>query len=255
MADPDQPATSKMHIDDLVKHEEGLGYERVMHIPGSTYKDNSTIIIVPERDPFFHHRVIQAWDALIAPMNQKRAKIYVIGDEVGHAYNRAIAQILSDPELSKWKYVLTMESDNLPPPDGQIRLLESIEWGKYDAVGGCYFTKGDVQRPMAYGDPAIFARTGVMEFGPRDIRESLKNGTIMEVNGLAMGFTLFRMDLFRQVPSPWFVTVADVVEGKGAQGFTQDLWFCRNARAMGKRFAVDMRVKVGHLDLKNGDVY
>jgi hypothetical protein len=63
------------------------------------------------------------------------------------------------------------------------------------------------------------------------------------------------MDLFRDIPPPWYVTVADVVPGKGIQGFTQDLYFSERAVRSGKRFAVDMRVRVGHLDINTGVVY
>lgn len=242
-----------IHADELAKH--GLAYQRVVHLPGSTYKDLSTIIVVPMRDPMVHHRIAQSWMNLIGPMNQKRGFIFATGDEVGVAYTQTIQNILADKELSTWKYVMTLEADNLQPPDAQIRLLETIEVGKYDAVSGIYFTKGPVNMPMAYGDPEVYARTGVLDFKPRDIREALGKGQIMEVNGIAMGCSIYRMDLFRQIPPPWFVTVADIVEGKGVQGFTQDLWFCKRAKEMGKRFAVDLRVRVGHMDLGDGTIY
>lgn len=232
----------------------GLGFERVEHIAGSTYKDNSTVIIIPTRG-MIHSRVVAAWQSLISPMNQKRALIFASGHEVGVAYNTMLQNVLANPELSTWKYVLTLEDDNLPPPDAHVRLLESIEWGNYDAVSGLYFTKGEVGMPMAYGDPAEFSRTGTLKFQPRDVREALAAGQVMPVNGIAMGCALWRMQLFRQIAPPWFVTVNDVVEGKGVQCFTQDLSFCEKAVRAGKRFAVDMRVKVGHMDVNSGRVF
>jgi len=235
--------------------DEGLGFKRVKVHHGSTYKDSSTIVLVPSRDELFHHRVVSGWQNLIAPMNQKRAWIYTIGDEVGKAYNNMIRGILADPNLSTWKYVLTLESDNLVPPDAHVRLLESIEEFKFDAVSGIYFTKGDVNMPMAYGDAAEFKRTGVLDFKPLDIRRALEQGNVVEVNGIAMGCSLYRLELFRQIPEPWFVTVADVVAGGGIQGFTQDLYFCQRAKTAGKRFGVDFRVRVGHLDPATGMVY
>lgn len=238
---------------DLLK-DPGLGFERVEHIPGSTYKDSSTIIVIPSARPV-PHKVIQSWLGLLAPMNQKRAILFTTGNEVGQGYNAMIQNILANPELSKWKYVMTLEDDNVQPPDAHIRLLETIEWGNYDAVSGLYFTKGGHNMPMAYGDPAEFQRTGVLDFRPRDIREALAAGQILPVNGVAMGCGLWRMDLFREFPPPWYVTVNDVVEGKGAQCFTQDLYFCERAARAGKRFAVDMRVKVGHMDPASGIVY
>lgn len=233
----------------------GLGFERVEHIAGSTYQDNSTVIIIPTRG-MIHARVVQAWQSLIAPMNQKRAIIFASGHEVGIAYNEMLKNVLANPELAKWKYVLTLEDDNLPPPDAHVRLLESIEWGKYDAVSGLYFTKGEGgNMPMAYGDPAEFKNTGVLKFQPRDVREALAAGQIMPVNGIAMGCALWRMELFREIAAPWFVTVNDIVPGKGAMCFTQDLSFCEKAVRAGKRFAVDLRVKIGHMDVGTGRVY
>jgi hypothetical protein len=232
----------------------GLGFERVEHIAGSTYKDSSTVIVIPTRG-MISHQVVASWQNLIAPMNQKRALFFASGHEVGQAYNAMIQNILANPELSKWRYVLTLEDDNLPPPDAHIRLLESIEWGGYDAISGLYFTKGESNMPMAYGDPAEYARTGALDFRPRDVREALAAGQIMPVNGIAMGCALWRMDLFRTIPPPWYVTLNDLVPGKGVVGMTQVLEMCAKAVRVGKRFAVDMRVKVGHMDINTGVIY
>lgn len=232
----------------------GLGFDRVEHIAGSTYKDSSTVIVIPTRG-MIHHRVVSAWQGLIAPMNQKRAILFASGHEVGQAYNAMIQMILAHPELSKWRYVLTLEDDNIPPQDAHLRLLESIEWGGYDAVSGLYFTKGEVNMPMAYGDPEEYARTGQLGFAPRDVKSALAAGQIMKVNGIAMGCALWRMDLFRQIPAPWYVTLNDLVPGQGVVGMTQDLRLCAEARRAGKTFAVDLRVKVGHLDVTSGVVY
>jgi len=233
----------------------GRGFERVELLRGSTYRDSSTIIVIPTRGTI-DYRVVQRIQNLVSPMNQKRAILFAAGHEVGRAYDAMIMQILADPNLQSWKYVLTLEDDNLPPADAHIRLLESIEWGpKWDAMSGIYFTKGDHAMPMAYGDPDEYQRTGVLDFRPRDVVAALQRGNIMPVNGIAMGCALWRLDLFRQIPPPWFVTVSDVVPGQGAALMTQDLYFCQQARKAGKRFAVDLRVKVGHLDTSTGVIY
>jgi hypothetical protein len=243
----------------------GLGFDRVEHIAGSTYKDASTVIVIPTRgkymldgkeiDGLIPVKVVSAWQGLISPMNQKRAILFASGHEVGKAYDAMITMILAHPELRNWKYILTLEDDNIPPPDAHLRLLESIEQFKYDAVSGLYFTKGDINMPMAYGDPAEYARTGVLGFQPRDVKAALAAGQIMPVNGIACGCALWRMDLFREIPAPWYVTLNDIIQGKGVVGMTQDLRLCAEARRAGKRFAVDMRVKVGHLDIGSGQVF
>lgn len=253
---PQTPQPKPSNVDEVVAGlaSAGLGFERVQAIPGSTYRDSSTVLVIPTRG-MMHHRFVATLHNLIAPMNQKRAMLFCAGDEVGHAYNRMIQNVLDNPDLSKWRYVMTIEDDNLVPPDAHVRLLESIEWGKYDAVSGVYFTKGDINMPMAYGDPVKFKQTGVLDFTPLDVRAALAHGNVVECNGIAMGCSLYRMDLFREIPPPWFVTVADVIPEKGVQCFTQDLHFCQRAKHAGKRFAVDMRVKVGHLDVNSGVVY
>jgi hypothetical protein len=249
----------------------GKGYERIQVMQGTSFQNASTVMVIPSRGvertdekgrksrvPLVHLKVVQSWQSMLPFMNHKRAMLYAVGDEVGVAYNNMITSILAHPELSTYQYVMTLEDDNLVPPDALQRLIESIssKYGPFDAVSGIYFTKGDVNMPMAYGDPDEFRRTGVLDFRPRDIRPALAQGnTIMEVNGIAMGCALWRMDLFRQIPPPWFVTVSDVVEGKGPMAYTQDLYFCQRARQAGKRFAVDFRVKVGHLDVDSGVVY
>lgn len=245
-----------IEIGDVVEALEspGKGFERVMQLEGTTYRDQSTVIIMPSRDAKIHYRIFSALHGLIAPMNQKRAMLFCVGDEVGVAYNRLVKTILDHPELSRWRYIMTIEADNLVPVDAHKRLLETIESRMYDGVSGLYFTKGDINMPMAYGDPTKFEGTGELEFQPRDVRACLEAGEVMPVNGIAMGCALWRMDMFRKIESPWFVTVDDVIDGK-PMGFTQDLWFCKQARMQGFRFAVDCRVKVGHMDLATGEVY
>jgi hypothetical protein len=256
---PRTPASgSMMDLETVKQNMNGLGFQRVESLRGTTYKDSSTVIIIPTRDPMIHHRVVQSWQNLIAPMNQRRAMLVCCNDEVGHAYNTMVQNILNDPSpggLATWKYVMTLESDNLPPPDAHIRLLETIEAGKFDGVSGLYFTKGDLNMPMCYGDAGEYARTGVLDFKPLNVIEALKHGNIVECCGIAMGCSLYRMELFREIAAPWFVTMNDIVEGKGVQVFTQDLNFCQRAKQAGKRFAVDMRVRVGHLDIASGVVY
>lgn len=234
---------------------DGLGFERVKVIPGSTFRENKVIIICPTRGQI-HHRVYTTFQNLMKPMNGKViGPWFPSGHEVGIAYNEAIKQILADPNLSKFDYVMTIEDDNLLPPDALIRLLESIEFGPFDAVSGIYFTKGEYNMPMAYGDPDHFTRTGELEFRPRDIASALDKGQIMRVNGIAMGCALWRMNLYRQIAAPWYETVCEYIPDKGARAQTQDLNFCEKAIRAGKTFAVDMRVKVGHLDINSGEVY
>ena len=205
---------------------------------GKTYRDLSTICVVPTRG-MIPAKAAQSWMGMITPMNQKFTRIFIIGMEVGEAYNSAIEAILSHPQLSQWKYVLTLEEDNLPPPDGLIKLYEHMD--EFDVIGGLYWTKGEEGQPMIYGD----INDPELNFRPQPpIKE------IQECNGLGMGFTLFKLDIFKdpRIERPWFKTCQDWDSQKGVKIYTQDLYFFEKIRKLGYRVACDTRVKVGHYD-------
>ena len=102
-------------------HNSDLEKTRTRLLKGNSYKDLSTIIIVPTRG-MIPAPWVQAYGALIKPMNQKVTTLFCSGDEVGISYNNAINMILSNSELCQWKFILTYEDDVIPPPDGLLRL-------------------------------------------------------------------------------------------------------------------------------------
>lgn len=215
-------------------------------IKGSTYKDVSTICIVPTRG-VIPAKVVQCWMGMMTPMNQRFLRVFMIGMEVGQAYNSAVEMILQNPELSKWQYILTLEEDNMPPPDGLLKLYENMD--KFDVISGLYWTKGEGGQPMIYGDPKAIP----LNFIPQIPQPE----TIQECNGLGMGFTLFKLSIFKdpRIPRPFFKTQQEYIPGQGVRCYTQDLYFFENIHRLGYRVAVDTRVKVGHYDLENDIVW
>lgn len=202
------------------------------------YRNLNTVWVTPTRGTC-STRVAFSWQNVMSAPNSALAKMCVEGMEVGKAYNEAIVSILTNPALSQFKYILTVEEDNSPPPDGLLKLYESIE--KYDVVGGLYWIKGEGGAPMIWGDPK---EPGT--FVPQPV---LKD-TVQECNGVGMGFTLFRLDIFKNPGfefGKWFETVGE----KGSYQ-TQDLNFALKAHKLGYKFAVDTRVRVGHFDIQNG---
>lgn len=212
---------------------------------GKGYRDLSTVCVVPTRG-LIPARVVESWMGLMTPMNNAFIRIFVSGMEVGEAYNQAVELILAHEQLSQFKYLLTLEEDNMPPPDGLLKLYESMD--EYAAVGGLYWTKGEGGQPMIYGDPK-----GVLAFQPQQVQLD----SVQECNGLGMGFTLYDMEVFRdeKIPRPFFKTVQEWDPQGGARLGTQDLYFFGNIRKLGYRVACDTRVKVGHLDTSTGMVW
>lgn len=211
------------------------------------YEDLSTVIICPTRG-MFPTRVVQSWMKLMKPMNQLVAgPIFAESMRVDDAYNSLIEYILNNPYLSKFKYILTIEEDNLPPADGLLKLYRSME--KYDVVGGLYWSKSENGFPMIFGNPE--------EGDPMDVKpQTPKYGEVQPANALGMGFNLFKLDMFRKLPKPWFKTIEsnDVFEG-GSRQITQDIYFYREASKYGFKFACDNSVLVGHLDPKTDKIW
>src|SRR5574343_96384 len=216
----------------------------------ATYRDLSTVIICPTRG-VISATVVQSWLGIIKPMNQKViGPIFIQGMEVGEAYEAAIDLILNNPELNTYKYMLTIEEDNTPPPDGLLKLYESIEGEvdgvKYDIASGLYWTKGELGQPMIYGNPDEHP----VHFIPqKPIPEA-----VQRCNGTGMGFSLFRLQMFKdgRIERPFFKTVNQYIPGQGTQVMTQDLYFFQNAGAKGYKVCSDNRVRVGHFDINSG---
>jgi len=210
------------------------------------YRDLSTICITPAAGPI-PPKVVLSWRNLMSPMNQKFIHIIIENMEVGAAYNAGIEFVLNHPELKTWKYILTLETDNMPPPDGLIKLLENMD--KFDIVGGLYFTKGYGGMPMIYGNP--------MET-PLSFRPQLPiPNSVQLACGLGMGFTLFKTEMFndKKLRRPWFKTQQSFVPGVGISAYTQDLYFFEDAFKLGYRIACNTNVAVGHYDYQNDKIY
>jgi len=177
------------------------------------------------------------------PPNNGVARLLAIGTEVGAAYSIAIEQILAHPELSTWEYLLTIEHDNMPPPDGVIKLLEHMEANpRFSWISGGYFCKGEGGAYQCWGDPS----DPVLNFRPQ-----LPTGNLQECCGTGMGFALWRLKMFKdkRLRRPWFVT--QTKDGIA----TQDLYFATDARKFGYRCAVAGDVRVGHYELATDTVW
>ena len=214
---------------------------------GKGYRDLSTIIICPTRG-MIADRVVQCWMNLMRPMNQKvMGPLFIRGYEVGEAYCMGIDMILSNPDLRDWKYVLTLEEDNMPPIDGLLKLYEGMD--QFDVIGGLYWTKGEGGQPMIYGNPKLLPKTYQPQIPVED--------SLQECNGLGMGFNLFKLDIFKnpRMERPFFKSVQETTPGVGVKACTQDLYFYDKACKVGYRFACDTRVKVGHYDAERDIVW
>ena len=213
-------------------------------LKGGSWKRQRIIVVLPAGDSIPAKVALSHWN-LGFPPNNGIVRMLAQGMEVGDAYSTAIEQILAHPDLSQWEYILTIEHDNMPPPDGVLKLLEQMEaHPEFACIGGLYFTKGEGGCAQIWGDP----KDPIINFRPQlpDV-----NGGLVECCGTGMGFNIFRLSMFKdpQLRKPWFVTQ------KKDGVATQDLYFWADARKYGYRCAISCDCRVGHYDLSTDTVW
>jgi hypothetical protein len=220
-------------------HSKDLEGSRARLMKGGSWKKQRIVVVLPAADTIPAKVALSHWN-LAFPPNNGVVRILAQGMEVGDAYSSALEQVLAHPELAKWEFLLTIEHDNAPPPDGVIRLLERMEeHPELSCIGGLYYTKGIGGAPQIWGDP----KDPVVNFRPQLPDPT---GGLVECCGTGMGFNLWRLSMFTDpnLRRPWFKT--QVKEGM----MTQDLYAWTDFRKHGYRCAIDCSVKVGHYDLK-----
>lgn len=222
------------------KHNAELGIASARILEGGSWKKQRVVVLIPSAKTLPAKVALSQWN-LVFPPNQAVYRVLALGMEVGDAYSQAMDAVLQNPELSSWEYVLTLEADNAPPPDGLVKLIRRMEeHPELSAISGLYWTKGEAGVPQIWGDPT----DPVLNYRP----QVPKAGELVECCGLGMGFVLHRMSMFRDLAEkklerPWWKTLS----GDGGVS-TQDLYFWGRARQLGHRCAVDCGVLVGHFD-------
>lgn len=225
-------------IETAGRHNSDLATSTARVIKGGSWKKQRVVMMIPAGETI-PTKVYLSHCALIFPPNNAAHRMAAIGLEVGEAFSNSIAEIIAHPDLSQWEYLLTIEHDNIPPPDGLIKLLKRMEdHPEFACIGGLYWTKGEGGQPQIWGDP----KDPSLNFRP----QAPVPGQLVECCGTGMGFNLWRLSMFKdeRLRKPWFKTIA----GKEGVG-TQDLYFWGDARKYGYRCAIDCDVLVGHYDL------
>lgn len=225
-------------------HNRDLDKTRTRLIKGGSWKRQNVVMVIPASESI-PTKVYLSHCSLAFPPNNASYRMAAVGMEVGEAFSNAIEEILAHPWLKDFQYLLTIEHDNIPQSDSLLKLLEDMEaHPEYAAIGGLYFTKYEGGVAQIWGDPK-----DSLNFRPQ---LPDPNGGIVPCNGTGMGFTLFRLDMFKddRLRKPWFKTQKD-----SGGIMTQDLYFWTDAIKYGYRPAIDCSVKIGHMDLQTGVVW
>lgn len=225
----------------------------------NSYQDKSIVCIIPTRGSV-DIQVVDSWFKLVTPVNNKFTKLFMANGEIAEAYNTGVLMALNNPLLSNYRFLLTMEDDNIPPPDGILKLIDSFlehekSGDKYWALSGIYWTKPSrdciEHAPIAWG---------CVEDGEWNMKAPplVEDGSVTQCCLIPQGFTLYDMELFRKIPYPWFKVVDfnpinnDINWEAPA---TQDSYFFKKVWDAGYKVGVRADVKVGHLDPKTKQIW
>jgi len=222
------------------RHNAQLATSTRRIMEGGSWKKQRVVMVIPAANAI-PTKVYLSHCSLIFPPNQGAHRMAALGMEVGDAFSQTVEQIITNPVLGDWEYLLTIEHDNIPPPDGLVKLIARMEkHPELSCIGGLYWTKGEGGVPQIWGDP----KDPQMNFRP----QPPVPGQLVECCGTGMGFNLWRLSMFKdaRLRKPWFKTLAGR-EGVG----TQDLYFWGDARKHGHRCAIDCDVLVGHYDAQH----
>lgn len=132
--------------------------------------------------------------------------------------------------------VLWLDSDMSFEPDLLERLSADLDQG-LDFVCGLYFTRKNPVQPCVY---KICHPTPNKKGEMLPTAESFQEipDSLFEIEGCGFGAAMMTVDLIRSAgPLPFFP----------AEGYGEDLTFCRKARAAGATLWCDGRIKVGHI--------
>lgn len=228
-----------VHFDGAGHHNSDLPASTARILEGGSWKKQRVIVVMPAANTIATKVAFSHW-SLMFPPNQSVHRMLALGQEVGDAFSNCIAEILAHPDLSQWEYVLSIEHDNMPPPDGLVKLIQRMEANpEYACISGTYWTKGPEGVCQIWGDP----KDPQLNFRP----QPPVAGQLVECCGTGMGFALWRLSMFKdpKLRKPWFKTL----NGSEGQGIgTQDLYAWSDLRKHGYRCAIDCSVLVGHHD-------
>jgi Glycosyl transferase family 2 len=161
---------------------------------------------------------------------------------VGHSIDDARNEIIRRARSQKLKYMWFVDDDTEPPRDAVRKLMylldqEEARGSSIVAAGGIYCVKQDPPTPNVFAGPG------------RGPFWRWKVGDVFPCWGIGTGCLLIRMDVFDQIPEPWFKTTSE-------PGFseTDDLYFCEKLARAGYGVLAHGGVLCPHWEIAKGEM-
>jgi len=190
----------------------------------------------------------RARSALLAPVGNNIAEIYVDGWAVADARNKAAQHAVE----KKMKYLFFLDYDTIPPPDALCKLVYHLEnHPEYDIAAGLYCSKSSPPWPLLWRE---WSNGVSWDFTFGEV-------LLENVVGVPMGCTAIRVSLFERLAyteeNPWFKTnKGPSVLSNGrmvSSNRTEDLWLCKRLdNELHGKILMDTSVYCEHIDHGTG---
>jgi hypothetical protein len=196
--------------------------------------------------PFSGNPVRPEWALTLAMMDRPLSFNYAFAPVHGKDVDEARNAIADLAVQHKVKYLFFLDDDVTPTKNCLTKLtyyLDQPQNKDVAVVGGIYCTKTDPAVPLVFKDEGV---------GPY---WEWKMGDVFEVNGLATGCMLIRVEIFEQLEKPYFKTVDEPsTPTAGTTTVTDDLYFCKKVRDKNYKIVADSNIWCLHWDV-NGKWY
>jgi len=157
-----------------------------------------------------------ALKSLNPPINYNSVFAIVRGKPVDVARNEIAQEAIKNGA----KYLLFIGDDTILPPHALRQFIFRMENNpNIGVVGGVYCSKSDPPAPLVFRDNG------------KGSYWDWKIGEFFPVTGLGMDATMIRVEIFKDLPQPWFKTVDtdNFLDGvNNAEMWTEDLYFLKN---------------------------
>lgn len=139
--------------------------------------------------------------------------------------------------LGHCSHILFMDTDQTYPVDAIAKMLSLADAG-HPIVGTVVYRRYPDYDPLCFR----FGDGGLLKVPDKEIFSD----EVIEVDATGAGCILFDMEVFKNVPEPWFF---DINKRLGKKGPGEDIGFCMKCRQAGYPIVVDTSIKIGHLTL------
>lgn len=204
-----------------------------VHISTKQFNSNYLLVAIPSRG-MVSCEFVSSLLAQGDPLNMSISYRFEVGGEVGESRNRLVEHALRIGA----EYILFIDDDVILPTNCFNKL---VYWAKkgHDVVSGVYYSKQIPPQPL------IFKGRGNGYLSDWKVGD-----TIEDADGIGMGITLIKTDVFKRISKPWYKSVVNQKEkgGKGLVSVDESLYFCDKLKLSGVKILVDTSIQGIHFD-------